>query len=212
MLIIAHSDGRHQFTVEGPARHPFVVDATHDGPPIGPRPQELLLESLATCLGVTALAVLEKKRLPVAGLIVHVDGTKNTERPGDFVSFKVHIESAGGSELTEAQLARTAELADKNCPVSRTLAKGVPLEVTSAVLTQDQLLARLAAAAGEHAELNQQVAALADHLAQGRRDAALGAIDALAQAFARVGRDLPLHSAAGDLTLLRGLLNLTAPA
>lgn len=205
MKMIAHSDGRHRFTVEGPARYPFVVDAEHDGAAIGPRPQELLLESLASCLGVTTLAVLEKKRVPVAGMIVHVDGEKNPDRPYDFVSFHVHVESAGAT-LTDATLARTMEIADRNCPVSRTLAKAVPVQVSHAVLTLEDLLNRLTQAADGQTALQEQVATLQAHLAKGERAQALAVAGHLRQAWARLGSNVPLGSAAGDLTLVCGLL------
>lgn len=234
MQIIAHSDGRHRFVVEGPARHPFLIDAEHDGTPdMGPRPQELLLESLASCLGVTTLAVLEKKRLRCAGLIVHVDGQQNTERPLDYLAFTVQVEVAG-ADLTDTVLERAVELADRNCPVSRTLAKGVPIHTTSRVLSAEQLLERLAQAPA--AALGAAVArtaggaavdaatpdplesglaafaagltALRDRMARGDAGEAYVQTWQLQHAWMRVMATGGLRSqaVAADLTLLRGLL------
>ncbi|MFN3706461.1 MAG: OsmC family protein [Thermoflexales bacterium] len=68
----------------------LVLDAA---PPLGQgegaRPMELLITGLAGCTAMDVLSILWKKREPVQGFEVHVEGVRATEHPRVYVEIEV---------------------------------------------------------------------------------------------------------------------------
>ncbi len=81
---------RMTFDATTTAGHRLVIDAA---PPLGdgrgPKPIELVLTALAGCTAMDVLAVLQKKREPVEGLEVRVEGTRATEHPMIYTDIEV---------------------------------------------------------------------------------------------------------------------------
>ena len=63
--------------------HRIMVDSSkeHGGQDLGPKPIELLLTALAGCTAMDVLSILQKKREPLKGLEVHVEGERAGEHP-----------------------------------------------------------------------------------------------------------------------------------
>jgi putative redox protein len=62
--------------------HRLVIDALPPtGNDNGPKPIELVLTALAGCTAMDVLSILQKKREPLEGLEVFVEGARATEHP-----------------------------------------------------------------------------------------------------------------------------------
>ncbi len=88
----------------------------------GPTPIELLLTALTGCSGTTVLSILQKKREPVEGLEVRVDGTRAETHPKVYTHIDV-VYRVYGNVKTES-VERAIELSEtKYCGVSAMLSK-----------------------------------------------------------------------------------------
>lgn len=108
--------------------HTFTIDADDEfgGRNLGPRPKGLTLASLAGCTAMDVVSILQKMRLPLAGLKVSADGVTATEHPRRFVSIVVRYEVTG--DLPADRVLRAVELSEeKYCGVSATLRPAVPI-------------------------------------------------------------------------------------
>ena len=73
---------RMTFDATTTAGHQLVIDAAPpSGDGRGPKPIELLLTALAGCTAMDVLSILQKKREPVEGLEVFVEGTRAADHP-----------------------------------------------------------------------------------------------------------------------------------
>jgi putative redox protein len=91
----------------------------------GPRPTEVLLSALAACTAMDVMSILRKKRQPVEGYRVRVDGEQSEEHPRVFTDIHVVHEVRGG-DVDPAAVRRAVELsASRYCAISATLASGV---------------------------------------------------------------------------------------
>lgn len=82
----------------------------------GPRPTELLLSSLASCISITLRMYAEHKDIPAGPISVHV--SREVAEKNEPQEIKVRIEVEG--ELEPAQLKRMRAIAGK-CPVNKLL-------------------------------------------------------------------------------------------
>lgn len=90
----------------------------------GPSPTEALGACLAACTASTLRLYAGRKEWDLSGMRVIVETTYERYRPA---SFKVRLELPEG--LDEAQVDRLIQIAGK-CPVQRTLAEPIPIEVS----------------------------------------------------------------------------------
>ena len=97
----------------------------------GPTPYEFLLGSLAACTAMTLRLYAERREIPLAGVEVtleldrvHADDCVDCEERGDGLIERVRTEITIHGELSAAQRARLAQVAQR-CPVHKTLANGV---------------------------------------------------------------------------------------
>jgi uncharacterized OsmC-like protein len=98
---------------------------------------DMLLQALAACAGVTLRAVATSMGIEVSGT-VHAEGdldfrgtlgvAKDEDVPVGFRAIRLRFEL--DSPAGEDELARLLELTDRYCVVYRTLADGVPVDVT----------------------------------------------------------------------------------
>lgn len=90
-----------------------------------PRPTEVLLSALAACTAMDVMSILRKKRQPVEGYRVRVDGEQSDGHPRVFTDINVVHEVRGGG-VDPAAVARAVELsASRYCAISATLASGL---------------------------------------------------------------------------------------
>ncbi|MBI5879218.1 MAG: OsmC family protein [Chloroflexi bacterium] len=104
--------------------HKIIIDASREGggEDRGPKPIELLLTGLAGCTAMDVLSVLRKKREPLKGLEVYVEG----ERAGDHPMVYKHITIVYRvyGDVNDASVARAVELSNtKYCGVHAMLEK-----------------------------------------------------------------------------------------
>jgi putative redox protein len=109
--------------------HSLAMDATaeHGGNAAAPTPKTLLLASLAGCLGISVLSILEKMRLTPESFAVDVHGLEAQEHPKVFTAITVTCRFTGA--LPAERILRAVHLSDSRyCPVSAMLAKSCPVE------------------------------------------------------------------------------------
>ena len=94
------------------------IDQAHEygGDGTGPMPSELLLWSIASCIGQSIVFVASKKRLELKNLRIHVEGKKNNET-FRLDSIDVYIHTDNKSNVLDNIL----DIAKKYCFVSNTI-------------------------------------------------------------------------------------------
>ncbi|MEJ2203455.1 MAG: OsmC family protein [Gemmatimonadota bacterium] len=109
-----------------------------DGPEItldsdgaaGPSPTQLLLLSLAGCMGVDVRMILEKCRVPLDSLEVVVEGDRAPSPPRRFKALRLVYRLEGPSEADEGKIERAVQLSkDKYCSVLHTLREDLSLDI-----------------------------------------------------------------------------------
>jgi putative redox protein len=108
--------------------HSLAMDATpkDGGDGAAPSPKDLLLASLAGCLGISVLSILQKMRMSPDSFVVHIDGTEGQEHPKVFTEITVTCKFSG--QLSADRLLRAVHLSESRyCPVSAMLAQSCPV-------------------------------------------------------------------------------------
>ena len=104
--------------------HRLVIDSSKagGGDGRGPNPMELLLIALAGCTAMDVVSILQKKREPLEGLEVFVEGTRADEHPKVYTDIEVVYRVRG--QVQPKALAHAIELSEeKYCSVGAMLAK-----------------------------------------------------------------------------------------
>ena len=103
---------------------------TESGGESGPSPTQLLLLSLAGCMGVDVRMILEKSRVPLETLEVEVDGDRVADPPRRFTAIRLTYRLSGPREEDQAKLERAVQLStEKYCSVLHTLRPDLDLDV-----------------------------------------------------------------------------------
>lgn len=103
---------------------------TASGGEEGPSPTQLLLTSLAGCMGIDVCDILAKSRVAVDALEVVVEGDRAPEPPRRFTSIRLTYHVRGPSEKDRPKLERAVQLSrDKYCSVLHTLRPDLDFEV-----------------------------------------------------------------------------------
>jgi putative redox protein len=90
----------------------------------------MLLLSLAGCMGIDVIDILNKSRVPVEELRVEVEGDRAPEPPRRFVSIRLTYHVRGPGEEDRSKLDRAVQLSrDKYCSVLHTLRPDLELDV-----------------------------------------------------------------------------------
>jgi len=98
----------------------------------GPSPMQLLLLSLAGCMAVDVVSILQKMRAPLTGLEVSLEGDRAASPPRRLTRIRLRFETRGLGPEHEAQLERAVALSEQTyCSVLHTLRPDVE---TSTVL------------------------------------------------------------------------------
>ena len=86
--------------------------------------------SLAGCMAIDVLMILEKSRVPVDSLEVETIGTRADSMPKRYESIQLVYQLAGPSDDDQPKLDRAIELSrDKYCSVLHTLDPGIELDI-----------------------------------------------------------------------------------
>lgn len=119
--------------VDGSARS-VVVSSKQGSAAYGLRPTELFLISLASCTAVTFVQVMQKKRQPLQGLEIAIEGDQQPDPPWRFTNIRMTYRIRGQG-LDQEAIRRSIELSErKYCAVSATLSDDVDLKSEFEVL------------------------------------------------------------------------------
>ena len=125
--------------------HQITVDAPPEGggDDRGPKPIELMLTALAGCTAMDVLSILQKKREPVEGLEVYVEGVRATEHPMIYTDIELVYRVRGN--VKPASIARAVELARaKYCGALAMLEKSAHIRTRIELLPLTAQLSTLA--------------------------------------------------------------------
>ncbi len=114
-----------EFDGETGSGHHVVIDATEKsgGKNHGPSPMELMLVGLAGCTGMDVIDILKKKRQPVTGLEVHVEGARADSTPAVYNAIEIRY-MVRGREVSPQAIERAIHLSEtKYCSVGAMLGK-----------------------------------------------------------------------------------------
>ncbi len=119
--------------------HHLVIDALPpNGNDNGPKPIELVLTALAGCTAMDVLSILQKKREPLEGLEVFVEGTRAIEHPMIYTNIEV-LYSVKGNVNPES-VARAIELSEaKYCGVHAMLEHSAKITTRYEILGEPEL-------------------------------------------------------------------------
>ena len=99
-----------------------VVAAVDGDGALGQTPTQLLLMSLAGCMAIDVLMILQKSRVPVESLEVEAVGERAEDVPKRFHTIRLLYRLTGPSEDHQEKLERAIALSrDKYCSVLHTL-------------------------------------------------------------------------------------------
>jgi len=118
-----------QFLAEDDYDHKIVVDTekAFGGLDQGFRPMDLMLVSLAGCMGMDIVSILQKKGGKIKDFAVDTTGVKAIDHPHKFTKITVRIKCEG--DYKQEDLLRSFELSrDKYCSVVATLSEKPELE------------------------------------------------------------------------------------
>ena len=116
------TDGDMRFEATVGSGHTIVMDSGVGN--TGARPSELLGVALDGCTAMDVISILRKKRQPVTGYSVQVDGLQVDHHPHNFTRFDV-LHVVEGDGIDPAAVSRAIELScTKYCAVGSTLASG----------------------------------------------------------------------------------------
>jgi putative redox protein len=118
-----------QFKAEDEYGHDIIVDTVEDfgGFDQGFRPMDLLLVSLAGCMGMDIVGILQKKGGKIEQFTVDASGIRAEDHPHKYTKITVKIKCEG--DYKREDLLRSFELSrDKYCSVTATLSDKPDLE------------------------------------------------------------------------------------
>ena len=114
--------GAATFVASDTRGHSIVLDVKTEfgGNDAGVQPLDLILFSLAGCMGYDIVSILNKKRANLQRFTVEVDGDRAAEQPHRFT--KLRLKFRANREVDQADIQRAFELSrDKYCSALATL-------------------------------------------------------------------------------------------
>ncbi len=97
----------------------------------GQSPMQLLLMSLAACMAIDVLVILQKSRVPLTGLEVEAVGVRAEEAPKRYLSVELKYLLEGPSEDDTSKLDRAIALSkEKYCSVLHSLDPDIDFDIS----------------------------------------------------------------------------------
>jgi len=109
--------------------HTVVLDVKQEagGSDSGVQPADLIMFSVAGCMGYDIVSILKKKRANLQRMTVEVEGERAPEHPKRYVRLKLKIRT--NPEVSREDIQRSFELSrDKYCSVLATLRSPVEFD------------------------------------------------------------------------------------
>ncbi|GLI85571.1 peroxiredoxin [Rossellomorea marisflavi] len=122
--------GKRAFTAVGQSGYEIKMDATeaYGGDSNGVTPTEMLLASLAGCIGIDVTMILKPHLSKIERLEIETDGTRKEELPKGFTSIVVTFSIDG--DIDAKKVWRAINLGkEKYCAVSDTLKADISFEL-----------------------------------------------------------------------------------
>ncbi len=122
MQVKAIWNGGRSFSASGPSGYEMNMDATpvYGGEGKGNTPTEMLLASLAGCIGIDVTMILKPHLEAIDSIEIEVDGTRKEELPTAFTGAAVTFHVKG--DITPKKVWRAIKLGkEKYCAVSASL-------------------------------------------------------------------------------------------
>lgn len=127
-----------KFVIESTIRgHKLVIDQPVNaaGTDTGPTPLELVLASLAGCIGTIGRIIALQRRIVLRGMEIKVEGELDTDgllgKPIDgrvgFESITISVDV--DADMTDEEKESFIHEVDRRCPVSENLLNGMPIHV-----------------------------------------------------------------------------------
>lgn len=127
-----------KFVIESTIRgHKLVIDQPVNaaGTDTGPTPLELVLASLAGCIGTIGRIIALQRRIALRGMEIKVEGELDTDgllgKPIDgrvgFESITISVDV--DADMTDEEKESFIHEVDRRCPVSENLLNGMPIHV-----------------------------------------------------------------------------------
>jgi uncharacterized OsmC-like protein len=129
------------FVIETNVRgHKVVIDqpANAAGTDTGPTPLELVLVSLAGCIGTIGRIIAMQKRIALRGMEIRVEGELDTDGLlGKPIEGRIGFESISitvdvDADMTDEEKETFIHEVDRRCPVSENLLNDTPIHVITA--------------------------------------------------------------------------------
>jgi putative redox protein len=115
-------------------KHSVVISTQDEESRVGMKPSDLLLVALASCTAVDVVAILRKKRQPLAALEVTADAEQDSDPPWQFR--KIHLTYHVEGNVTPEAVARSIELAEgRYCSVAASLR--LQVEITTSFVIRE---------------------------------------------------------------------------
>jgi len=136
--VVVESKLGDKFLIESDIRgHKVVIDqpANAGGTDTGPTPLELMLASLAGCIGTIGRIVAMQKRIALRGMDIKVEGSLDTDgllgKPIDgrvgFEGFTITVDI--DADMTDEEKKAFIHEVDARCPVSENLLNATPISI-----------------------------------------------------------------------------------
>ena len=90
-------------------------------------PHQLLVSSIAVCSGGLLRKILEKKRLEIEDIKITANVTRNENEANRIEKIHLHY-TVKGKNLPEEKVAKSIDLARKNCPMVRSVEGSIEIE------------------------------------------------------------------------------------
>ncbi|EDP69001.1 hypothetical protein CAT7_05756 [Carnobacterium sp. AT7] len=139
MIVTTTWNKGRKFTAKGDSGYELKMDATpaYGGQGEGATPTEMLLASLAGCIGIDATMILKPHLEKIEKLEIITDGTRREEAPKDFTAMNITFVVDG--TVDSSKIWRAVRLSEeKYCTVSNSL----KAEITYDVVLNGEKLAR----------------------------------------------------------------------
>lgn len=119
--------GSLRFEAEGRSGISVVLDGDSGE---GPSPPETLLISLAACMGVDVVEILNKMRVPLDALVVRVEADRRPEPPRRFTAIRMLYRVEGVPAADHPKLERAVTMSRETyCSVLHTLRPDLDLAI-----------------------------------------------------------------------------------
>jgi putative redox protein len=133
-VTVTWDPGAERFSASGThLDHAIEINAPHlerDASPTGFSPTELLLAGAGACAAWDVIEIMRKRRRPLSGLAVRVDGRQADKQPWAYDLLRLHF-TVSGQDLEEEELRRVLRLSlDRYCSVLATIRPAARIEET----------------------------------------------------------------------------------